>query len=107
MGGASKLFKFFIKKYEPKKVISYADRRYFNGKMYEKLGFNFIKETKPNYWYFKNNSMVLEHRFKYRKDRLISEGFDQNKTEKEIMIERGYYRIYDCGNLKFVYLNKE
>ena len=35
--------------------------------------------------------------FNYRKDKLISEGFDPNKTEHEIMLERGIYRIYDCG----------
>ena len=36
----------------------------------------------------------------------IIQGFDKNKTEKDIMKERGYNRIYDCGSLKFkkVYL---
>lgn len=36
----------------------------------------------------------------------IIQGFDKNKTEKEITKELGYNRIYDCGSLKFkkVYL---
>ena len=37
----------------------------------------------------------------FRKDKLVSEGFNQNKTARQIMIERGYYRIYDCGTKKY------
>lgn len=39
--------------------------------------------------------------FNYRKDILIKEGFDKNKTEKQIMLDRGIYRIYDAGNGKW------
>jgi len=102
IGGASKLLKHFIKTYEPKFIISYADRRYSNGELYRKLGFDFVKYTKPNYWYFKPHEYILHHRFKFRKDVLIKEGFDSQKTEHQIMSERGYYRIYDSGNMKFI-----
>ena len=37
-----------------------------------------------------------------KKDKLVKEGFDSLKTESEIMSERGYLRIYDCGKKKFV-----
>jgi hypothetical protein len=100
VGGASKLFKYFIKTYKPKKVTSYSDTRYFNGGLYEKLGFTYDGETRPNYWYVIKNKR--EHRYKYRKDRLVSEGFDPNKTEHQIMLERKIYRIYDCGNRRWV-----
>ena len=90
----------------PHKIISYADRRYFNGDLYRKLGFTFIKFTSPNYWYFKKGKLNREHRYKYRKDVLVREGYDTNKTEHEIMGERGYYRIYDCGNFKFEFTKK-
>jgi hypothetical protein len=33
---------------------------------------------------------------------LVKEGFDKNKTEREIMEERGFNRIYDCGNKKYI-----
>jgi hypothetical protein len=42
-----------------------------------------------------------ENRFNYRKDILIKEGFDKNKTEHDIMLERKLYRIYDCGSICF------
>jgi hypothetical protein len=103
IGGAGKLLNYFIKTYNPKSIISFADRRYSNGKLYEKLGFKFIENTVPNYWYIKRTGLNREHRFKYRKDVLVKEGFDPNKSEHEIMNERGYLRIYDCGSMKFEY----
>ena len=99
IGGADKLLKYFIKTYDPKKLISYADRRWSTGNLYEKLGFTFIHDSKPSYYYIVNNRR--EYRFKYRKDILISEGYDGSKTEREIMIERGLYRIYDCGAKRY------
>ena len=101
IGGASKLFKYFINNYNFEKIISYSDRRYFDGSLYEKLGFNFVHNTEPNYYYINNGKR--ENRFKYRKDILVKEGHNPNKTEHEIMLDRGIYRIYDCGNKKWVY----
>jgi hypothetical protein len=104
VGGASKLFKYFINNFGVNKIVSYSDNRYFDGSLYEKLGFIYNGETKPSYWYAKNINRY--HRFKFRKDVLVKDGYDPNKTEKEIMKERGYNRIYDCGNKKWVFINK-
>lgn len=102
IGGASKLFKYFLKNNSPKMVITYSDRRYFNGELYQTLGFNNVGFTKPNYFYTIKHSRF--NRYKYRKDVLVKEGFDPNKTEKQIMRERGYLRIWDCGNIKWEYI---
>jgi len=102
IGGASKLLNYFVKIYKPKSILTFADRRYSNGKLYQRLGFKFIKKTKPNYWYFKKNKLIRYHRFNFRKDILVKKGYDSNKTEKQIMTENGYYYIYDCGNKKYV-----
>jgi hypothetical protein len=101
IGGASKLFNYFVKKYKPTQVISFSDNRYFTGDLYNKLGFNYSGETKPNYFYIKSRSRV--NRFNFRKNVLVSMGYDKDKTEKEITEEMGLYRIYDCGNKKWVY----
>ena len=103
IGGASKLFKYFIRNYNPIEVISYADRSWSKGNLYEKLGFSMEYKTKPNYYYIING--VRKYRFNYRKDKLIKEGFDKNKTEHQIMLERNIFRIYDSGNLKYKYIN--
>jgi hypothetical protein len=102
VGGASKLFNFFIKNFKPLKVVSYSDIRLFGGNLYNKLGFKKISQSKPNYWYVINDKRY--YRFNYRKGILIKQGYDKNKTEKEIMFDRGIYRIYDCGNIRWEYI---
>lgn len=99
IGGASKLLKCFIKEMKPKRIISYADKRWSNGDLYHKLGFTHIRDSKPNYFYVVNKRR--ENRFKYRKSELVKQGFDKDKSEHEIMRERGIPRIYDCGNMVF------
>lgn len=100
LGGASKILKYFIKTYQPKGIISYCDRRWSNGNFYKKLGFTLDGVTKPNYYYVIKQKR--ENRFKYRKDVLIKDGFDPSKSEASIMMDRGFYRIYDCGNFRFL-----
>jgi hypothetical protein len=99
IGGASKLFNYFLKTYSPTKIISYSDIRLFNGSLYEKLGFKRKSQSKPNYWYVINNQRY--HRFNFRKSILVKEGYDKNKTERDIMFNRKIYRIYDCGHIKW------
>lgn len=105
VGGASKLFGCFIDNHTPDKIISYCDRRYGTGVMYHKLGFTELYHTKPNYFYVRGNKRY--NRFVYRKDVLVSQGHDKAKTENKIMKELGYSRIYDCGSIKFEWLNKK
>lgn len=104
IGGASRLFKHFLNTIKPTEVISYADRSWTmnNGKsVYEQLGFKLLNKTRPNYYYINGDYRV--NRFKYRKSELVKEGFDASKSESEIMEARGYNKIYDSGNLKFIY----
>lgn len=99
VGGASKLLKHFIKEHQPHKIITYADKRWSDGKLYKKLGFTHTHDSKPNYFYVINSKR--KNRFNFRKNKLVKEGFDKNKTEREIMQERGIHRIYDCGTMVF------
>jgi hypothetical protein len=99
IGGFTKLLRYFIKKYNPIKITTYADFSISNGNVYLKNGFSFIKNTNPNYHYFLNNKRI--NRFNFTKQKLVKKGHDKNKTEKEIMFEIGYLRLYDCGSMKF------
>lgn len=97
VGAASKLFKHFVNANKPLSVISYADRRWSIGKLYEKLNFTFLYDSKPNYFYLINGNR--KNRFGYRKDILISKyGCDKNDTEHNFCFNNGWYRIYDCGS---------
>jgi len=102
IGGASKLYKHFIKTHNPSEITTYADRSHSQGKLYEKIGFVFVHKTTPNYYYIIDS--IRKNRFNYRKDKLIRDGFDNKMTEHEIMLERNIYRIYDSGSLKFIHI---
>jgi len=105
IGSASKLFKNSIKINNFKNVISYAKRDWsLIDNIYDKLNFQFEKYTTPGYYWTKQTKRY--HRYKFRKDILIKQGYDKNKTEVEIMNSRDYYRIYDSGNLKYTYNKK-
>jgi hypothetical protein len=99
IGGASKIFNYFIKNHNPIEITTYADRSHSNGNLYKKLGFEFIHKTQTNYFYV--NKKKREHRFNYRKDILVKEGYDKKMTEHEIMLSRNIYRIFDSGSLKY------
>lgn len=105
IGGASKLLKYFETNYNPKKLISYADRRWSKGDVYFNMGFNFIRNTPPNYWYFynKKSNKYLFHRYKFAKHTLNNqlEKFDNNLSEWENMKNNHYDRIWDSGNMLF------
>lgn len=98
VGGASKLLKYFIKEHNPQTIISYSDNQYSVGNLYKKLGFILEKENKVGYWYYDPIQKKYFHRYKFAKHRLVKEGFDPSKTENEIMKNRGFLRIYDCGS---------
>jgi hypothetical protein len=99
IGGASKLFQHFIQNYKPKYVLSFANRDWSIGNLYEKLQMSFKNYTTPGYFYVK--SQYKYSRFAFTKHKLVEMGFDKNKSEHDIMTEQGYFRIWDCGNLKY------
>ncbi len=104
IGGASKLLSYFIKNYTPKSLISYANRRWSDGNMYNKLGFNLINTSEPNYFYFLPTEYILHSRLKFQKHKLsqIFHNYDETLTETENMYNNDYRKIYDCGNYVFI-----
>jgi len=95
-GIAGKLLTFFERNYEWKTIYSYADLRWSRGDLYHKLGFNFICNTTPGYWYTRGYKRI--HRYSLRKTT------NEPKEIPEYILRQsqGYYRIWDCGNLKFI-----
>ncbi len=105
VGGASKLFKHFVRNYDPESVVSYADRRHSNGKLYTMLDFEHSHNSASNYFYFKLPSMILYPRVKFQKHKLVKqlEIFDVSLSEVENMFNNNYRRIWDCGNMIFIW----
>jgi hypothetical protein len=104
VGGFERILKHFETTYKPKKIISFVDVRYFTGNSYK----NFINTdlTQPNYFYFKDKdkTLTLWSRVKFQKHKLKGklEIFDPALSEYENMLNNGYLRIFDAGNLKMV-----
>lgn len=102
VGGASRLFKYFLKEHPGCVVESFSSNDISLGVLYKKLGFNLIGIQKFSYWYIDKN-MLRHHRYSFRKDVLIKNGADPSRTEFEITNEMGLFRIYDSGQQKWKY----
>ena len=102
IGGADKLFKHFIREHNPSRIISYVDRRWSNGNLYEKLGFRLDHYSQPNYFYVFGDTK--KNRFSFRKDILIEKyGCPKEMSEHEFCLSQQWYRIYDCGCFCYIW----
>ena len=97
VGGLSKCLAYFRERH-PGKIISYADRRLFDGASYEKLGFKFIAVRAPNYQYVKGTKVLSRIECqKHKLPQLLGEKFDPALTEEQNMIANNWLKISDCG----------
>lgn len=105
VGGASKLFNSFRTKYNPESMMTFSDRRFGEGLVYQNCGFTRETDTNANYWYFnKSNPTKLHSRVAFQKHKLKTlSSYDESLTEWEIMKASGYDRIWDCGNAKYTW----
>lgn len=101
VGGASKLFKYFISTYQPRKVISFSSRSYTTGRIYERLGFHLVSVSDPGYMWVNMNTNLALNRVDCQKHNLPKlfkdDGIDLNKTEQQIMVEHGFVQVFDSG----------
>ena len=97
-GGASRLFKFLVNESKVETLISWSDNRWFQGKVYEKLGFKLGEELKPDYSYTRNND---PRRYSKQSQKKTNTDCPVDMTEKEWAEKRGLYRIWDCGKLRW------
>ena len=96
IGGFSKLLKSFVELYGGS-IISYADRRYSNGNVYNKNGFELIAVNKPSYYYVDKNFIRRVNRMKFQKKYIGA----YECTEYEKAREMGFEKIWDCGTLAY------
>lgn len=105
VGGAEKMFKYFEQRFTPTSMVSYCDISKFRGNVYIRLGFKTSSKdiTSPNYVWVDDNQNVIS-RYKTQKGKLIENGLGNlGSTEDEIMKNLGYYKVYDCGNLRLTW----
>ena len=86
IGGASKLFKYFIKNYTFNNIVSYADADISNGDIYEKLGMKYVSHTESWKWMYK--------------------GIRYNRLNKIKNSGKDLVKCYPTGTLKFIFQKK-
>lgn len=106
IGGAEKLFKYFIKNYNPESIISYCDRSKFSGDTYIKLGFNNLKTNNPFvHWYNPNTHQhITDNLLRQRGfDQLFGTNYGKGTSNEQLMLDNGFLRVYDCGQDTYVW----
>lgn len=99
-GGFMRLWKAFLKKHNPNKVISFSDKRWSQGNLYKRSGFVYAGSTRPSHWYYLNgHGFPLYHKSCFTKAKIAKKlgPLLSQETEAQAMYRFGYHRIWDCG----------
>lgn len=111
IGGAEKIFKYFIMAFSPESVVSYCDLSKFNGDTYKKLGFFKIRDSSPSlHWYnmkthcHYSDSLIRLKGF----SRIVhhcepSEDNCDTDDNYQLMLAEGFLPVYDCGQATYIW----
>ena len=102
VGGFGKMLTAF-KRLHAGTILTYCDRRYSNGKTYEKFG-ALLRTTQPGYHWTKLDSGVCLSRYqtqKHKLAKLLPDHYSVEMPEDAIMESAGYFKIFDCGHLVY------
>jgi len=102
VGGFSKLLTYFERKYKPKNIISYANRRWSEGDVYEKTGFTKIRITPPGFRYFKGGKYFAREELQKHKLEGKLNIYNNKISTKENIKNNGYLTLYDSGNIVYI-----
>lgn len=103
IGGFSKLLK-FTKEQLNCPILTFADLRFFDGSTYEKFG-TYSHNTDIGYYWVNPSKTKKYSRYMTQKHKLpkfLGNNFDSSLSEEENMINVGYTKIYDCGNIAYI-----
>lgn len=108
VGGSEKLFKYFVKNFNPASVISYCEASKFKGDVYSRLGMTFVRHTEPAKVWSKGQQKITDNLLRQRGyDQLFNTSYGKGTSNEKLMVENGWLPVYDCGQLVFEYINKE
>ena len=105
IGGAKRLFKYFLNNYQPSSIISYCDLSKFSGDTYLKLGFKLKRISAPaKHWYnIKTKQHITDNLLRARGfDQLFNTNFGKGTSNDELMLQAGFVTVYDCGQATYI-----
>lgn len=94
IGGFSKLLKKVVghcRLLGISQLITYSHNSHATGEVYDKSGFEYIKDTGIDYWYIEGNERVSRMKYRAR----------PGKPEKQVAEEAGVLKVYGCGSKLF------
>jgi len=110
VGGASKLFKYFLKTNNPRVIITFSFDEWSDGALYKDiLKFEFIHRVKPDHLYVNKYTGEDRHKFNFRHGtplkRILGDKYDPSLSEWENMKDSDWYSIPTGGLTKWEYIN--
>ena len=112
VGGASKLFKYFVTTMlkTGDTIVSFSDRAHTSGKVYEVLGFTLDHISDPGYVWVNVKTDIAYNRVNAQKRNikkfLHDDNLDMNLSERQLMEDHGFVRVYDSGACVWVYTKR-
>lgn len=104
VGGAEKLFKYFVNNYNPDSVLSYCDISKFTGDVYKRLGFTLSKTTAPQKVWSKGKNHITDNLLRQRGfDQLFHTNYGKGTSNEQLMLDHHWLPVYDCGQYVFVW----
>lgn len=102
VGGSSKLLNHAIRvlNKEYSKIVSWSDNRWSEGNVYKQLGFEKEEELRQDYSYVKLGKDTRTAKQCMKKTNLTKMG-GVGPTERDMAQSLGYYRIWDCGKIRW------
>ena len=101
IGGASKLFKYFINNFiDVNEIYSFSNNEW-PGNLYFNLNMKLKNENILSYWVI--NKEVRSSRHNFNKHNLIKLGYDKNKSANKILADLKLYKIYGAGTKTFIW----
>ena len=106
IGGASKLFKYFINKFNPESIISYCDLAKFGGEVYKAIGMFLDHTSVPAKHWSKSTEHITDNLLRQRGyDQLFGTNYGKGTSNEQLMLDNGWLPVYDCGQAVFVWNN--
>lgn len=102
-GALSKILKYMCSAFHYDRIITFADLRWSDGSLYERVGFKKEIMLSPDYQYIFKNRRLHKFNFRHKNLRKLLPNYDRSLSEHENCLAHNIYRIYDCGKVRYVY----
>ena len=101
VGAMGKLLEHFIEQYKPDDIMTYTDREWSDGEVYEKLGFVKTEQTAPFLFWIHPQEMIRYHEHKIPIE-LQTECNGLGMGLADFLAQKGFVQIQNLGNNKFI-----